>query len=268
MAIVLIFVGVILLFSGAMPVQHHRIALIEGVVHLWVVEPAHLLGTVSGVGLVFLTHSRLAATYRLSVILLALGIVAALLKGLDYVEALMLAIILTMLLVARPEFQRKGSPFAFGLNRKASIRSEPVQAPPGVLETVAPQNQRSLARARLSQDCKIYAFTNSPRTPSIGPIAHRTLLAIKPQPAPSLNRSCKTQVLRTDVSTGSHATRSESDIAGSSSSTAITSDHRRAPRPARVHATHLVEAGRKAPWVPSSPGAKGRGVSAGDRRCR
>jgi phosphatidylglycerol lysyltransferase len=117
MAILLIFGGVILLFSGAIPVHEDRMAIIESVVPLWVVEPAHLLGTVSGVGLVFLAHSitrRLAAAYRLSAILLALGIVAVLLKGLDYVEALMLTIILVMLLVARPEFQRKGSPFAFG----------------------------------------------------------------------------------------------------------------------------------------------------------
>src|ERR671915_23816 len=52
---------------------------------------------------------RLYRAYHLSLALLALGIVASLLKGLDYVEAITLSIILVVVASSRTEFQRQAS---------------------------------------------------------------------------------------------------------------------------------------------------------------
>ncbi len=104
--------GVVLLASGATPSLHSRMAWLNAVLPLPVVELSHFVGSLVGVGLLFLAwglQRRLDAAYHLSVLLLGTGIVVSLLKGLDYEEAIALSAMLALLLSARDHFYRKAS---------------------------------------------------------------------------------------------------------------------------------------------------------------
>ncbi len=104
--------GVVLLASGATPSLHSRMAWLNDVLPLPLVELSHFVGSLVGVGLLFLAwglQRRLDAAYHLSVLLLATGIVVSLLKGLDYEEAIALSVMLVLLVSAREHFYRKAS---------------------------------------------------------------------------------------------------------------------------------------------------------------
>lgn len=113
--------GCILLFSGATPAIGSRLAWLDALLPLPIMEVSHFLGSLAGVGLIFLASGlqrRLDAAYYLSVSLLGAGILLSLLKGLDYEEALALTVMLVALLPARRHFYRKASllnePFSRG----------------------------------------------------------------------------------------------------------------------------------------------------------
>jgi phosphatidylglycerol lysyltransferase len=111
--------GAVLLLSGATAAVPARLAWLERVLPLPVLEMSHLLGSVGGVGLLFLARGlfrRLDAAYLLTAGLLAAGIVFSLLKGVDYEEAVILAVMLAALLPARRHFYRKSSLFAVRLS--------------------------------------------------------------------------------------------------------------------------------------------------------
>lgn len=102
--------GVALLLSGATPAAHARLATLAGLLPLVVIEVSHFLGSLIGFGLIVLAwglRRRLDAAYHLTVALLAVGILAALFRGLDYVEAGMLALVLVALIPARRHFHRR-----------------------------------------------------------------------------------------------------------------------------------------------------------------
>ena len=104
--------GAILLFSGAMPPAHDRLLLLKPIISLPFIETSHLMASVIGLWLLFLARGillRLDSAWVLTVILLIVGIVTSLLKGLDYEEALILSVILLTLLANRSAFYRKGS---------------------------------------------------------------------------------------------------------------------------------------------------------------
>ncbi|HXO22854.1 MAG TPA: bifunctional lysylphosphatidylglycerol flippase/synthetase MprF [Thermoanaerobaculia bacterium] len=104
--------GAILLISGATPAVHTRLAWLSALLPLPVIELSHFLGSVAGVGLLFLAtglQRRLDAAYQLAVILLATGIVVSLLKGLDYEEAILLSLMLASLIPCRRHFYRRAS---------------------------------------------------------------------------------------------------------------------------------------------------------------
>ena len=104
--------GAVLLFSAATPAVMSRMAWLEKVVPLPVVEISHFLASLVGMGLLLLGRGlqrRLDAAWLVTVILLALGIVVSLLKGGDYEEATILAVMLAALLPSRREFYRKSS---------------------------------------------------------------------------------------------------------------------------------------------------------------
>ncbi len=85
--------GVVLLVSGATPGTGSRMASLNEWVPLAVIEASHFAASLVGTGLLFLAlglRRRLAEAYRLTLALLAAGIVASLLKGLDWEEALIL----------------------------------------------------------------------------------------------------------------------------------------------------------------------------------
>jgi phosphatidylglycerol lysyltransferase len=111
-AIAVFFAGAVLLFSGATPGLGNRLALLRGFVPLPVLELSHLLGSVVGVGLLVIAHGlyrRLHTAWWLTIWLLCAGILLSLLKGFDYEEASVLAVVIVMLASARERFRRRAS---------------------------------------------------------------------------------------------------------------------------------------------------------------
>ncbi|MCI0667082.1 MAG: bifunctional lysylphosphatidylglycerol flippase/synthetase MprF [Methylococcaceae bacterium] len=117
MAIIIMLAGVILLFSGSIPIGFDR-NLSPVWVPLFLVEISHLTGAAAGIGLLLLARGisrRLASSFDLAVNLLIIGIATSLLKGFGYREAIVLGLILALLWLTRPEFHRKASLFDEGL---------------------------------------------------------------------------------------------------------------------------------------------------------
>ncbi len=104
--------GAILLFSGAMPAVSHRMTALSKLFPLAFIEMSHFLGSIAGMGLLLLARGlqrRMDAAYVLTVCMLGMGILASIFKGLDYEEALILAVILIAILPGRYHFYRKTS---------------------------------------------------------------------------------------------------------------------------------------------------------------
>lgn len=103
--------GVVLLLSGATPAAHSRLAFLAGLLPLAVIEISHFAGSLIGFALIVVAwglRRRLDGAYRLTVALLIAGILAALFRGIDYVEGLVLLILLAGLLPYRRQFTRRG----------------------------------------------------------------------------------------------------------------------------------------------------------------
>jgi phosphatidylglycerol lysyltransferase len=101
--------GTLLLLSGATPGVDERLAMLYRFLPLAVVEVSHLAGSVIGLGLLILARTlfrRVAAAYHITFWLLTAGIVASLLKGLDFEEASILALVLGVLVFGRRAFHR------------------------------------------------------------------------------------------------------------------------------------------------------------------
>jgi phosphatidylglycerol lysyltransferase len=104
--------GAVLLVSGATPAATGRMEWLNDFLPLPVIEMSHLLGSLAGIGLVLLARGlqqRLEAAWHMATALLTAGMVFSLLKGADYEEAILLAIMLAALLPARREFYRTSS---------------------------------------------------------------------------------------------------------------------------------------------------------------
>jgi phosphatidylglycerol lysyltransferase len=106
--------GAVLLFSGATPAAPGRLERLEAWLPLGVIEVSHFTGSVVGVVLLLLSQGlsrRLDAAYYLTSGAIGLGILASLLKGLDYEEAIFLTFVLVFLVRARPAFDRRAAFF-------------------------------------------------------------------------------------------------------------------------------------------------------------
>ena len=106
--------GVMLLLSGATPAVPARLAWLETLFPLEVIEASHFLGSVVGVALLILSQGlarRLDAAYYFTAIAIIAGIVVSLLKGFDYEEATLLLLVLIVLWRARPAFDRRAAFF-------------------------------------------------------------------------------------------------------------------------------------------------------------
>jgi phosphatidylglycerol lysyltransferase len=104
--------GALLLFSTATPAVRTRLEWLRELLPLSVIETSHFIGSLVGTGLLLLARGlqrRLDAAYLLTVLLLATGVIASLLKGVDYEEASVLAALLICLLPCRQYFYRKAS---------------------------------------------------------------------------------------------------------------------------------------------------------------
>jgi phosphatidylglycerol lysyltransferase len=104
--------GAVLLLSGASPAVDARLEILRDIVPLPVLEVSHLIGSLVGVGLLIVARGlfrRLDSAYHLTLFLLAAGIVASLIKGLDFEEALLLSVVLAALVGGRSAFYRRAS---------------------------------------------------------------------------------------------------------------------------------------------------------------
>ena len=106
--------GVVLLASGATPAAAGRLGHLDRFLPLGLIELSHFGGSVFGAVLLLLSQGlarRHDAAYVLTVLAMVGGIVASLLKGADYEEAVVLGIILLVLARARPAFDRRAALF-------------------------------------------------------------------------------------------------------------------------------------------------------------
>jgi phosphatidylglycerol lysyltransferase len=112
LAITTFAAGVVLLLSSATPAAGGRIELIERLLPLPVLEVSHFLASLIGVALLLLARAiqqRIDAAYGLTLVLLALGSVLSLTKGLDWEEATLLLVMFAALLPCRRFFYRRSS---------------------------------------------------------------------------------------------------------------------------------------------------------------
>ena len=106
----LVFVaGFSLLVTGATPSIDRRLSLLRDVLPLIVLEASHLASSVIGLALLILARAlfrRVAAAYQVTIWLLAAGMIAALLRGLEFEQASILGLVLTVLWLGRRAFYR------------------------------------------------------------------------------------------------------------------------------------------------------------------
>jgi phosphatidylglycerol lysyltransferase len=106
--------GAILLFSGATPATAVRLDFLLHTIPLPVVALSHFIGSLVGLGLLLLSQAlirRVDAAWTLAVGSILVGIVAELLKGLDFEEATVLVVLLILLVRARREFDKRSNLF-------------------------------------------------------------------------------------------------------------------------------------------------------------
>lgn len=104
--------GSLLLCSGMIPTMRSHIEVWLQVLPLHLLELSHVLGSVSGILLILLARSlyrRHDAAFRITQLLLLLGMAFSLLKGGDWESALLLGGFLLIMSPCRPLFYRKGS---------------------------------------------------------------------------------------------------------------------------------------------------------------
>lgn len=114
-AVSVLISGAILLLSGATPAVPQRLDWVRELLPLPVIEVSHFLGSLIGAGLLILARGlqrRLDAAFLVTCLFLGLGSLLSLLKGGDYEEALILAMMLLALLPCRKQFYRKASLFS------------------------------------------------------------------------------------------------------------------------------------------------------------
>ena len=101
--------GVILLVSGNLPAEQSHLGVLREILPLPFIEASHLMGSVAGVLLLVVARGLYRKLYRAWVVamgLLAVGLVASLLKGLDWKESLSMLATLAALGLFRPAFYR------------------------------------------------------------------------------------------------------------------------------------------------------------------
>jgi phosphatidylglycerol lysyltransferase len=101
--------GALLLFSGATPALDERLEFLDQFLPLAVLEVSHLGASLVGLVLLVLSRAlfrRVQAAYYISAWLLVAGMFASLLKGLDFEEAILLALVLGVLMLGRRAFYR------------------------------------------------------------------------------------------------------------------------------------------------------------------
>ncbi|UDL87285.1 bifunctional lysylphosphatidylglycerol flippase/synthetase MprF [Mesorhizobium sp. PAMC28654] len=102
--------GIVLLLSGATPGIPARLDALEDVLPLSLVESSHFLGSLLGLALLIVAYGlrrRLFHAWAISMVLLVLGALASLAKGIDWEEAMVLGATALFLLLCRDAFYRR-----------------------------------------------------------------------------------------------------------------------------------------------------------------
>jgi phosphatidylglycerol lysyltransferase len=113
--------GALLLFSGATPAIPERISWLSRLVPLPLVELSHFAASLTGLALLLLSEAiaqRIDAAFYVTSVALAVGSVASLLRGAEYEEATVLALVLAGLLAARRHFTRRASLLEYPLSAR------------------------------------------------------------------------------------------------------------------------------------------------------
>lgn len=114
-----LFAGVMLVTSGNLPTEAGRLELLSTLVPLPVIEVSHLLGSVVGVLLMVVARALYAKRRRawfVAMGLIVMGFVLALLRGLDFADALVLLALFALLSAFRPAFYRDTPTTVFNLD--------------------------------------------------------------------------------------------------------------------------------------------------------
>jgi phosphatidylglycerol lysyltransferase len=114
-ALMVFIAGIMLLASGAAPAVAERMQALAEVVPLGVIELSHFLASIAGLLLLLVAwglRRRVDGAYLATLLILAVGIVFSLLRGLHLEQAAVLALTLVALAPCRPAFYRKTALFA------------------------------------------------------------------------------------------------------------------------------------------------------------
>lgn len=112
LAVSTFFAGATLLVSGAAPAGHRTLAGINSIVPLWIIEASHLFGSVAGAVLLVLARGlqrRLDGAWQMTVILLGGGTAMALLRGQNWVIAMLMLVLFVIVVAHRDRFDRRAS---------------------------------------------------------------------------------------------------------------------------------------------------------------
>ncbi len=115
LAVSTLLTGALMLFSGATPALRGRLALLDRLFPLWLVEASHFTASLAGTMLVLLGWAlwrRLDAAYPLTISVLLIAITTSLLKGLDWEEAVVAGALLLAFLPSRRHFHRRAALFS------------------------------------------------------------------------------------------------------------------------------------------------------------
>lgn len=107
-----LFIGVMLLVSGATPATDEAAALLAQALPLPLVEASHFLGSIAGLGLLFVARGmllKLDAAWWAGLALAVASLVLALPKGIAWSEALLIGVLVVALIFSRDSFTRRAS---------------------------------------------------------------------------------------------------------------------------------------------------------------
>jgi phosphatidylglycerol lysyltransferase len=112
LSLLVFFSGALLMFSIATPSVKQRLLLLDPFIPLKLLELSHFAASLTALGLLVIADAlrrRIDLAYYLTLLLLGIGAVFSLLKGLDWEEALILCSVLLIMLPSRKLFNRQAS---------------------------------------------------------------------------------------------------------------------------------------------------------------
>jgi phosphatidylglycerol lysyltransferase len=104
---IVLLAGVLLLVSGSLPAEQSRLGVLRDLLPLSFIEVSHLVGSIAGLFLIVVARGLYRKLYRawvMAMALIALGLLASLLKGLDWEESLSMLATMAVLGLFRPAF--------------------------------------------------------------------------------------------------------------------------------------------------------------------